>query len=601
MAAPASPTPDHRWPAALALLVLTALAYLPALRGGFVWDDDTVLNAFVKGPGGLREFWLTTHTPDYWPVTSSTFWFEWRLWGANPLGYHLTNLSLHLVEALLLWVILRRLRIPGAWLGALLFAVHPVNVESVAWINQRKNLVAMLFYLLSIYGFLRTPVGSPGGTRAPAPGRAGAWYAFSLAAFALAMLSKGSVALLPVVLLGIVAWRRRPAIRDLAWLAPFCLVAGVLTGVDVWFQRHQLVTGEIVRHAGAIERLLGAGAVVWFYLSKAVLPIGLMLFYPGWHIQAGDLLWWLPLLGALALTALLWRTSRGACFAWGYFCVSLVPVMGFTDVYFMKFSLVADHYQHLALIGVTALAGAGWVRLRGRPGAAGAAFALAAVVVALLAALTWRQCGMYRDAETLLETTLRGNPGSALAHNNLGVVLAEEHRLPEAAAQFDSALGIDPAYADAQHNLGLTLARERRWAEAIPHYEEALRLRPNFVDAEDDWGNALLWLGRPAEAIPHFERSVGLNPANAEAQCNLGIALAGLGRFTEAVPHYGEAVRLDPANALIRANLANLLMRVGRVREAAVQYEEVLRLRPDAPGIPAALEHARALAPAGAP
>ena len=633
----------RRWLLGALLVWATALAYLPTLRNGFVWDDDTSLtqNPFVRSGEGLRQFWLTTQTPDYWPVTATSFWAEWRLWGMNPLGYHVTNLSLHVVEALLLWGILRRLRIPGAFLAALLFAIHPVNVQTVAWITQRKNLMAMLFYLLSVFCFLRTrwyndlsinesrKIGT--GSKSPGPGAESKdgersepvpFYWLSLAAFILALLSKGSVAVLPLVFLGLIAWRRRIRGRDLIRLMPFLLAAGILAGVDIWFQGHHLYANETIRPAGALERLLGAGAVVWFYLGKALLPLQLIFIYPSWRIDPRQVLWWLPLAGVVGATVLLCLKSkvllrpldagfggqisgrrvarpeiwRSLLFAWGYFCVLLLPVMGFTDVYFMKFSLVADHYQHLALIGVTALAGAGWAEWRRRaPGVL--PVAAAAVVAAVLAGLTWRQCLRYRNAETLFTVTLRENPGSAMVHNNLGVILAGEHRLPEAAALFGEALRLDPGYADAERNLGLTLAREGRAAEAVPHYEAALRLQPAFAEAEDDLGNALLALDRPADAATHFARAIALNTADAEAECNLGIALVRLGRMEEAIPHYAAAVRLEPDNASMHFNFAEALQRVGRPGDAARQYEEVLRLRPADADARAGLAEAHAAAP----
>jgi protein O-mannosyl-transferase len=608
--------PDRRPLALAALLVgLTAIAYLPTLSNGFVWDDDTslTLNRFVKSADGLRQFWLTTHTPDYWPVTATTFWIEWRLWGMNALGYHATNLSLHIIEVLMLWSILRRIRLPGAGLAALLFAVHPVNVESVAWVTQRKNLMAMLFFLASIQCFLRTKwsgFGEEAATDRPSRSSAGeGWYWLGFAAFVLALLSKGSVAILPVVMLGFIAWNRRVGPRDLVRVAPFLVAAGVLTLVDIWFQKHYLAPDQTVRAAGLVERALGAGAVVWFYLGKALLPIDLTFIYPVWHIGTANPLWWLPLPAAIGLAVVLgWKARlrpsgrdaanfahreiwRGALFAWGYFCVALLPVMGFADIYFMQFSLVADHYQHLALIGIAALAGAGWAGWRSR--SAWAAWTAAILAVAALAGLTWRQCLNYRDAETLFEATLRNNPGSPLAHNNLGVIFADQHRLREAEAQFEVTLRLAPGSAGAQHNFGLALAREGRWAEAIPRYEQALRLKPDFVNAHDDLGIALMRLGREGEAIPQFEAAIGLNPDDAEAHCNLGIALVRVDRLAEAAAQFEAALRLDPDNANTRSDLANTLMHSGRLPEAIAQFEEILQSHPDDAGARSDLEAAR--------
>ncbi len=564
---PPLPAPFCRrpWLGAGALAALVLLAYLPVLQNGFVWDDDAALtqNPFMASDAGLRQFWLTADTPDYWPVTATTLWVEWRLWGRQAGGYHATNLVLHAAEVVLLWRLLRRLRVPGAWLGAALFALHPVNVESVAWITQRKNLMAMLFFLLSVDGFLRwRGEGAEG-----APGRAG-WYGFSLAAFVLAMLSKGSVAILPLVLLGIVAWDRRLRARDAGWLAPFLLVAAALTGVNIWFQGHHLGAGEIIRPLGGAERLVEAAAVVWFYLFKALVPLHLVFIYPSWQVQLSDLRWAGALVAALAFTALLagrgWsraparRWWRGALFAWGYFCVALLPVMGFTDVYFMKFSLVADHYQHLALIGVTALAAAGWTAWRPR----GLATTAAVAVLAVFAVLTWRQCLRYRDAETLMTATLADNPGSWFVQGNVGQLLGARQQVPEAMAHLEEALRLNPDYPEGHVNLGALLVGQRRFDEGAAQYEIALRLRPNSAVVRLNLGNLRLYQGRLEEAREQLAAAVRLKPELAEAHGLLSAVCLRLGRSSEAIAEAREAVRLKPSDAALRAQLQ-------RAREAA--------------------------------
>ena len=535
------------------LLGLTALAYQPSLANGFIWDDDISLtqNPFIHSGDGLRQFWLTTETPDYWPMSATTLWAEWRLWGTDPLGYHVTNLALHLAEVALLWTILRRLRIPGAALAALLFAVHPVNVESVAWITQRKNLMAMLFFLLAILAYVRAEEGA----------RAG--YGLSLAAFVLALLSKGSVAVLPVILIGLIAWRRRVTGRDGLRLLPFFLAAGLLTLVNIWFQGHHLAAAETIRRAGGLERLLGAGAAVAFYLWKAIWPWPLLLPYPLWRIDPAQVSWWLPLLGVSALTlGLMWRArsagwARGAGFAWGYFCVALLPVMGFTDVYFMKFSLVADHYQHLALIGVTVLAGAGWAEWRRRAGGP-LPLAVAAVVVAVLAGLTWRQCLRYRDTETFFTATLRDNPGSALAQGNLGMILGSQRRNDEAMAHLQEALRLEPNSAETHSNIGAILVGEGRLPEGVAEYQAALRIKPDLFVVHLNLGNILLHQGRLAEARDELRTAVRLKPAFPEAHGLLGDALRRLGQTPEAIREYETALQLKPDYPEVRAQLGRM-------------------------------------------
>ncbi len=612
------------WAAAL-LFGVALVAYLPVLRAGFVWDDDTFLteNPLIKAADGLRRFWFTANATDYWPMTSTTLWVEWRLWGMQAVGYHAANLLLHVAECLLLWRILALLRVPGAFLAALLFAVHPVNVESVAWIAERKNLVAMLFFLGSIFCFVKKEAASPAQTPGLG-GRRRVWYWLSLASFVLAMLSKGSVAMLPLVLLGLVAWQRKIEAKDLFQLLPFFLLAAVLAAVDVWFQEHGGT--EVIRHAGVLERLLGAGGVIWFYLFKALWPVKLIFVYPQWHVDAADWRWWVPLLSAVAVTVLLLRkafakSEDGALrspllAAWLYYCVMLVPVMGITDVYFMKYSLVADHYQHLALIGVVAFAAGAWARWRFKGSAA-----IAAAAVGALACLTWRQCLNYRDAETLYRATIASDPSSWMAHNNLGRILSgrpgkqdeaiahfeaalrarpdlvEVHnnlgaawlkmpgRLNDAIGQLEEALRLNPDYAGAHNNLGFALARSPgRLEDAIAQYREALRLRPGYAEAHSNLANALAMIpGRTNEAIAEYQEALRLNPGLAEAHNNLGFALAAIpGRLNDAIAQYEEAIRLKPDYAEAHNNLGFALVAIpGRMNDAAAQFEQALRLTPD--------------------
>ena len=584
---------------AVLLVVLGLVVYLPSLRNGFVWDDDTFLtkNALIQAPGGLTRFWFTTQPTDYWPVTSTTLWLEWRLWGTQAAGYHATNLVLHLGEALLLWSILRRLRVPGSYLAAVLFVVHPVNVESVAWIAQRKNLVAMLFYLLAVFCFLRTRLMEP---KARQPGR---WYGLSLLAFILAMLSKGSVAPLPLVLLGLIAWERRPTSRDLTALLPFFVVSAGLIAVNIWFQTHGI--HEVIRQANAIERLLGAAAAVWFYLSKAVIPAHLIFVYPQWHVDAGSVAWWLPLLGAVGLTAALWRIRRtrpAFFYAWAYFVVMLLPVLGFTDVFFMRYSLVADHYQHLALIGPLALLAASWDGWRRGTRGAPVAWAAAGLVVGLFGVLTWRQTRLYRSEETLYRATLERSPESWMVYNNLGLLESGAGRKAAAAADFATALRLNPAFAEAYVNRGELQLEGGRFEAAALDFQEALRLRPGYPEAAYNLGNALHGLGRNTEAVAAFEAALRLRPFYPLAENNLAAALVDLGRTDEAMRHYGQAIALDPASADAHFNRANGLAGLQRIAEAMAEYAAALRLRPNYPeaenNLAMAYERARQLDPA---
>jgi len=568
--------------AGLGLIVITVfLAYQQSINGGFVLDDDIIVteNPNIKAADGLYRFWCTAKEQDYWPLTYSTLWIEWRIWGKNSTGYHVTSLMLHILETLLIWIILRRLSIPGAFLAALIFAVHPVNVESVAWISELKNTMSMAFFLLSILWYIKADMPTANVGMAPAklsavhrpvhtfssfilhPSSFHFWYWLSLAGFALAMLSKGSVAVLPVLLLGIIWWLRplekkgtgsrphRPSLEntpsseapipffsliklDLLRTAPFFLFAVLLAGVNVWFQAHG--TDIVFRSANFTERLLGAGCVAWFYLYEAIFPVDLYFIYPMWHIQTGNFLWWLPLAATLAVIAALWlyrkTWARPLLFAWGFFCVALAPVAGFTDIGFMRYSLVADRYQHIAIIGVIALVAAGWSiwRRRMRGGTHWAAIAAAVLAVGSLAFLTWRQNGIYTDEITLYHATLKKNPDCWMVHNNLGFILGvtthSQKAIDEAIYHFQQAVNLNPNYAEAQNNLenmlsktadaqitqGNLLLQTGRFQEAVESYQQVLRLKPDFTEVYLDLALAYANLHRSSEAITAAQKALEL-------------------------------------------------------------------------------------------
>ena len=584
-----SSPPWLRFGLAALLLACALVCYLPAVHGGFIWDDNVLLaqNPMIRAHDGLYRFWFTAEAHDYWPLTSSTFWLEWRLWGDDPTGYHVTNLVLHAIEALMLWALLARLEVPGSYLAALLFAVHPVNVESVAWIAQRKNLVALLFLLPALLFFLKAEDARPAGASVMASLRERR-YLVALLLFVLALLGKGSVATFPAILLLIVWWRKgRVGWGDLARAAPFLVAAAGLAYVNVWFQTHG--GAEPIRVANTGQRLLGAGAVPWFYLYKALWPVQLSFVYPQWNITSADPRWWLPATASVGVTALFvlarGRWSRPFLFAWAYFCLALVPVMGFTDVYFMKYSLVADHYQHTAIIAVVALAAAGFARWARRSSSQQRPvwLLLAAAVVVSLVMLTRQQSAIYRDENTLYRATIEANPRCWLAHYNLAVNLKAEGRREEELAHLREVIRLRPDHAGARTNLALALQDAGEFGEALPHAEEAARLQPGVAAPLVNLGILLSRAGRPAEALAPLEEAVRLAPEQPETHYNLGLTLARLDRLADAVSALEQTVRFAPGDMVARAELARNLIRLGRREDATAQYEAVLRLSPAGP------------------
>ncbi|MGD0651503.1 MAG: tetratricopeptide repeat protein [Verrucomicrobiia bacterium] len=569
------------------IVLLTVVAYLPAMRGGFIWDDDAYVtgNQTLRSAQGLHQIWLNPkRMAQYYPLTFTVFWVEYQLWGLNPFGFHLVNVLLQAVNAILLWRLLSGLRVPGAWWAAAIFALHPVTVESVAWITERKNVLSCLFYLLALLAYLRF-------RRLTGEGAARAWhwrfYPLVLVLFLCALLSKTVTCSLPAVLVLLVWWKTgRVEKRDALALLPLFVLGAALGLMTAWTEKHRVGASGAEWALSFVERCLLAGRVLWFYAGKLFWPRELTFIYPRWEIDAGAGWQYLFPLAALVVLIALWllrsRIGKGPLVAVLCFAGTLVPALGFFDVYPFRFSFVADHFQYLACIGLITLAvGAGTAisQRAGRWGRDLGALAAAAVLL-LLGVSTWRQAHIYKDLETLWRDTLKKNPSAWIAHNNLGVML-QKANVSEAKEHYEQALRLKPDYAEGHNNLGNALLDLGKVTEALGCFEQALRLQPDYIDAYNNLGNALLRLGRVTEALGCFEQALRLNPDHAETHNNLGNALLRLGKITEALEHYEQALRLKPDFAEAHNNLGAVLWQVGRGDEAIGHFEQALRIKPD--------------------
>ena len=569
---------------AVVLAAVTLLAYRPAWHGGFLWDDDAYIinNELLTAPNGWQRIWFSLDSPSqYFPLTYSTFRIEHALWGLNTTGYHWVNLVLHVGNALLIWAVLARLGVPGSWLAAAIFALHPVQVESVAWITERKNVLMGFFFLLTLLAWIAFVDGR---TRRP-------WIFYSLALilYVLALSAKATACTLPAALFLILWLQKKPiTIRRLMQIVPF-VVLGIGMGLlAVWWEHfHQGTSRDVFTFLSPIERILVASRAVWFYLSKILWPSNLIFIYPRWNISPSDLLnyiWLLAGIGAcLAIYFLRRYVGRSVEVAAAFFVATLGPVLGFIMLFTFLYTFVADHYQYLACIGPIALASAGVVSLSDKFARYRAVILSAALlVVASLATLTWRQAATYTDIETLWRTTLARNPECWMAHTNLGLVLLQKGKIDDSIAQYRSALQMQPDSWDAEYNLGTALLGKAQVDEAILHCERAVRMRPTDPDAQVALGNALFQKGRVDEAIAHYQEAITAQPEHFLARYTLGHALLEKGDLDGAIEVCRSALLLRPSDVDCQTTLAIALEEKGNPVEAIQHYQKALELAPRA-------------------
>jgi tetratricopeptide (TPR) repeat protein len=606
---------DSFW--ALLLIAFVLIAYAQVFRANFIWDDESHLtrNPCVIGPLGLKEIWTSAQAV-YYPLVLTTFWTLHKFVGLNPLPYHLLNVLLHATSAVLLWRILQFLKIHGAWLGAALWALHPIMVQSVAWITELKNTQSCLFYLLSIRWFLKWEGRREGAVSSFQLARSGGSrsleeFVLSLVFFILATLSKPSVVMLPFVL-ALCIWWMRGKIRwsDALALAPFALVSAVASTWTIWEQKF---------HARAVgpdwaqtlpERLIISGKAIWLYVGKLVWPHPLIFIYPRWEVDSSKLVAYLPLVAAIAGLGALWfihaKWGRALFFAAAYYVVSLFPVLGFFSVFFFRYSFVSDHFQYLASMGPLALTGAGIATLLGCFCETPADFAshsdterrsgssittprrrlvlnagLCGFLLVSLGFLTWRQTAQYHDLSALYTATLQKNPGCWMAHYNLGIVLSEQGEAYQAIDHYRQAVALRPDYAEAHYNLGRLLVEQGQLADAIAHYERAAAINPADAEAQNNLGVTLFGMGRTDDAIAHYQKALEIRPEYAEASCNLANALIAKGDFDGAIVCYTACLAAIPDQEQAQYNLASALLRRGRTYEAIVQYQKVLQMHPE--------------------
>jgi tetratricopeptide (TPR) repeat protein len=563
------------------IAVAAVIAFGPALHGGWLWDDDVYVtnNLLLTAPDGLRRIWFSLDSPSqYFPLTYTTFLVERLFWGLDTFGYHAVNLLLHVANAYLVWLVLAALEVPGAWLAAGIFALHPVQVESVAWITERKNVLSGFFFLLSLRAWIKT--------LDPAeklPDRA---YAASFAYYLLALFAKTTACTLPAALV-IAAWMKGARFdrKRVLQLASY-LAGGVGMGViTIWWEKHQQGTQGASFSLTHLQAVLVSARALWFYAGKLVWPVGLSFSYPRWDPRPDAWTQWLwP--GALAVLggalAWLWRRGRPqAAYAFLFFAATLSPLLGFIPLFTFRYTYVADHYQYMACAALIALFSAA-VAVKFWPEDAKTPRFHPAVLVlfAVLVALTAKRSAAFGDAEALWRDTIAASPDSWMAYDNLGCVLMDKGQLAESEADLRKSVALKPDEYRTRYNLGNLLVKAGRKEEALASYGEALRLEPDHIKSLFASAGLLVELGRDDEAAAFYRRGLGVDKTRADGHVALGILLSRQGNTEQAAEEYRQAIAYNPRNGNAHNNLANIYLKLNRVDDAVAEYHAALEISP---------------------
>ena len=603
------------------ILGLCLWVFTPAFHGEWLFDDTSAVlyNPVIHRVTGLWTLWFAPTGADYFPLKDSVQWLQWHLFGKATLGYHLTNVALHFASALLVWRLLEKLGVRLAWLGGLLFAVHPLTVESVAWICELKNTLALPLLLLAMLAYLQFD--RKGDRRA---------YLHSIALFLASLLAKSSGVMFPVVIL-LYAWWRKGRVRldDLKRSAPFFAVAFALGIVTIYFQQHLSPGGEPIPSLSPISRFLGAGLIIAFYISKFFWPADLDIVYFRWNVSqaAGwEIVCWL-LLGAFTAWLITRRKpwARHTLFGLGFFVINLFPVLGFVRFTWSRFTWVSDHFMYLPMIGLIGLVVAAVSALYERwPRARLVLSGVITVVIMGLAMQASSQAMLFQsslalwknnieqnpaswlgynnlsvaesaagdpaDAIRHLQLSLRVNPGQMLAYLNWGNALMQLGRATDAMTAYHIALSLEPDYPLAHYQLGNALVEAGRLDAAIAEFQTAVKIDPNYAEAYTNLADVLIQAGRANEAVEEGERAIQIDPDYSDAHYNLGIALGQTGKMPEAAAEFATAARLSPDDPQIRYNLGIALLSLGKSSEALPQFQKALELDPHYAAARAALD-----------
>jgi tetratricopeptide (TPR) repeat protein len=586
--------------------IVTAVfcVFWPALNGGWIGDDYLYIttNSLLYDPARLWKAWFQPGSfIEYYPIEQSVQFFQWQLWRNDTFGYHLTNIVLHATSALLVWRLLSKFGLRLAWLGGLIFAVHPMAVDSVALVNELKSALSLPPFLLAMCFYMDYE--ERGRSRD---------YGLALGFFVAAMLCKITMALFPVVILLYAWWKRnRVGWGDLAASVPFFAISVTLCLTTIWsgawYMELQGNAPAVTSHGSLLFRLALAGQIISFYFSRCFLPLAPMPIYPRWTVDPSlpwQFLPW-PILGGTIFY--LWTKretwGRHALLGLGFFLIMLAPFLGLNWVSYMNDTWVLEHLLYIPMIGLIALAVAGLEQIDDQLPQSYHRYGIGFVagLIALLAFQSRAYAEKFVDEETLSSYTIAYNPRSAMAHANLGHALVQKGRVDQAMTEFKTALEINPDSDDANYCLGVAYAQKGDLDEAIAHYQKALTTNPRIAEAELNLGNALLQKGDVEGAITHYQKSLKINPSYPDAHNSLGNAFLQKNQVDGAMAEFQKALGLNPSYAEAHNNLGIAFARSGQLDKAITEFQEAVRLNPYYDKAQSNLERAQAMSRQNAP
>lgn len=553
------------------LLILLAglFIYAPVFHGGWLWDDDqeVTANAVLADPAGLTHIWTGAVGADYFPLKTTVQWVFYRLNETNPTGWHLLNIALHLLNALLVWKLLQRMKIPGAWLGGLLFCVHPIMVESVAWVSELKNTLSLPFLLLSLLAWVNFE-----------EKKRESDYYWALGLFLASILCKTSGVMFPFVLLLYCWWQRgRIARSEILRSVPFFLISLAMGLATIYFQFGRAIGAETIPVGGMVSRIATGGVAIFFYLYKCLLPFGLIPIYPRWEVDPPPVAMFLawPILAAL----LLWFWSqrktwgRHVLFGLGFFLITVFPVLGFVTMSYMRITWVADHFLYLPVLGLIGLAAgvAGTVYVQASQSSERALRWAGVAVLAVLIFQSHRYAGVFVNEYEMWTYTLERNPNAWQAHSRLGKVLLDRQDYDRAFLHISESVRLRPDLAETHNNLGAMLERKGDGKAALAQLRKAVELAPTIPIYRINFGTMLLKAGEYREGEEIYNSLLKESPDNPTFLCNRGVALHFQGRGDEAIADFRAALAINPDLKDARENLA---MALKKKNEAGGSGEE---------------------------